>query len=344
MSDFLDTYSGSRIIRRSEVLARGFHDQDIQRELRAGNIMRLAHGAYSAPPSVGDKHMQARELYVRRVLAVAHRMPHAIVSHESAAALYGLPLGKDLQERVHLTRVGLGGSRRGKDFQLHCSRLEPEDHHVMHYRGGNYPAVTVRVTAPARTVLDTCRSGRYASCLALTDAALQNKLVTPPDLERAMEQFVGRMGAARARRVLRASDGRSESPGETRMRFYFAQLGLPPLELQVDVYDSRGVHLGRTDGGYVEDAVLFEFDGDAKYTRLRRPGESLTDVILREKQREHLLIEAGYIVIRFVWKDFYDLDSVRSRVLDAIARGRRSRAAGLVTGSCSPRSPLVVNV
>ena len=49
---------------------------------------------------------------------------------------------------------------------------------------------------------------------------------------------------------------------------------------------------------------MMEFDGDAKYLSLRRPGETIEQCVMREKAREDLLRRlTGWQLIRVIWAD-----------------------------------------
>jgi len=81
-------------------------------------------------------------------------------------------------------------------------------------------------------------------------------------------------------------------------------MGLPPPELQWKVYGPDGRLVGRCDFAWPHHRLLCEFDGKMKYLALRKPGESIEEVVLREKAREDRLRElTGWAMIRIVWAD-----------------------------------------
>ena len=73
-----------------------------------------------------------------------------------------------------------------------------------------------------------------------------------------------------------------------------------------------------------------------KYQALLRPGEDATRAVVREKEREDKLREAGLLVIRVVWADFADPEGLARRMREAMTRGRRAVKAGLVTARLVP--------
>jgi hypothetical protein len=117
--------------------------------------------------------------------------------------------------------------------------------------------------------------------------------------------------------VVEFADGLSESVGESRSRVAIQRAGLPSPVLQWDVTDDRGRWLARTDFGWPRLRTVGEFDGQAKYGRLRRPGQSVADAVLAEKRREDAIRATGLAVVRWAWPDLADFaetaDTLRHR-------------------------------
>lgn len=153
----------------------------------------------------------------------------------------------------------------------------------------------VPVTTVARTVVDVARSGNEAAAIAVADGALHRGLIESAQIALALDVAKHQPGHARCLRLLRRADGRAESVGETFLRIVLDRPGLPPLDLQIEVRDEGGALVGRADGGYLDCGVLLEFDGKIKYESLLRPGESASDAVVREKQREEALTALGWL-------------------------------------------------
>jgi hypothetical protein len=125
--------------------------------------------------------------------------------------------------------------------------------------------------------------------------------------------------------VLRLADPRIESVGEARTSYFFWKHGFPTPVPQYEVYDGS-VLVASLDFALPELGVWFEFDGKVKYGPLVRPGETASDVIFREKNREDLVREiTGWRCFRIVWKDFLDLHALDARIRRFIARIPGSR-------------------
>jgi hypothetical protein len=114
--------------------------------------------------------------------------------------------------------------------------------------------------------------------------------------------------------------------GESLSRLAFARAGWPPDVLQHEVRTDRGVF--RTDFGWLEHGVLGEFDGRVKYGRLLRAGETASDVLVRERERELALERAGWVVVRFTWAEIHDVQLVRARLQAAFRRAEGRRGPG----------------
>lgn len=319
------------VIRR-DLTRSGYTDSEIRTALSNGALVRLGRGSYAHGPAYValDPDDQAR----LRIEAYATRTSALVVSHSSAARWHGLPVLAP-PTPVHVIRPGRGGQRRTDEVHVHAGRLAETSRTVVDGVG---------VTDVATTVVDVARTELLASAVVTGDAALHRGLVTPAELRAALERAASRRGGPAARRAIRAIDGRAESPGESLLRLALVDPVLPGLELQIDIADESGRLVGRADGGYLADGVLLEFDGKIKYGRLRRPGETIQDAVLREKRREERLAELGWLVIRVTWGELRSPGRLIRRVSAACAARRRLVDRGALRGSATPRSPLRIDV
>jgi very-short-patch-repair endonuclease len=126
----------------------------------------------------------------------------------------------------------------------------------------------------------------------------------------------GRNGVLSLRRALHNADPRSESPGETLTRELLLRLRLGQPELQVKVHTVEGSH--RLDFAWRDKKLALEFDGRVKYFDYAPTDE----VIFKERQREKALMEDGWTFIRIKWRDLFQEQEFKIRVLRAL------RAAG----------------
>ncbi|MGN6303161.1 MAG: type IV toxin-antitoxin system AbiEi family antitoxin domain-containing protein [Angustibacter sp.] len=295
----------------AQAVAAGVHNREITTRVARGEWVRLRRGAYTTREvhDAGDD--AARHVLAARAAHLTLQARHAF-SHTTAAVLHGLPLHQlDLGE-VHVTHVDGEGTGRHESGVWHHVGAVPVDDLT---RAGDLPCLAL-----PRTVFDVARVASAGSALVVADAALRRG-TTASDLRRQLEAGMDWPGARAASRVLPLADGRAESVGESLARLVFHDLGLDPDELQVHVRTDAGEF--RVDFAWTRWRIAGEFDGRVKYGRLVRPGETPSDAVWRERQRELAIERAGWIVVRFTWAELHDLELVRHRLLEAIARAQR---------------------
>ncbi len=302
------------LILRSLALADGYDDKEIARNRRSGLWSSVRRGAYVGSASAEGLTRRARHGLLIRATVTKLRRP-AVVSHVSAAVLHGLPLWSVPLTAVHVTRNPAAKSDSDRNLICHVCRLDPDEVTVVD---------GVAVTSPTRTVLDLGRLIGFTPAVIAADEALHRGLTSPELLSSSLENMHGTRGSRNAARVVNFADGRSESVGESRSRVLLAESGLPTPDLQVPVYAEDGFFLGRGDFGYAEEKMIGEFDGQVKYGRLLRPGQSAGESVFEEKRREDAIRDAGWQVARWTWPDL-DVDGlVAARVQRALARSRSS--------------------
>lgn len=273
--------------------------------VRSGDLVRLRTGVYATAKFANQA---AKGDILRHIVQVAaavgtQRMTGAVASHQSAAILHGIDLLKQPdKDVVWLTRPPgryRSGAVRGVRFH---SAAVPEDH-VTHVLG-------LRVTTPARTVLDLARSLPHVDGVVSADSALHAPVTTKAELSAMLEYFKGWPGAVGARKAVEFSDQRSESALESAARVCFAQFGLPAPELQVNVLDDEFRFIGRVDFIWEKYKTIAETDGMGKY---ENPGKAREQI-----RRDIRLRAAGYKVVHFTWAElFNDPAAVIARIRKA---------------------------
>jgi very-short-patch-repair endonuclease len=203
----------------------------------------------------------------------------AVISHESAAILHGLPILWSSELPVLIAPARSGGRNQ---VSLHLTALEESE------RDDWYGAP---VTSVARTVVDIARSKGRSAGLVTADAALREGLTTLEMLGDAVRAATGRPGNVAARWVSEVADPLSESPLESLTRAAILMSGLSKPQLQVWI-PSAGA---RVDLLFAAERVVVEADGMLKYTD--------SEVLRDEKLRQERLERAGYRVVRVTWSD-----------------------------------------
>lgn len=296
---------------RRDLVAAGYTDAELRHAVRSGAVELVRPGAYLAGPSPS----RDEEKHALLVRATAERLaPGAVVSHISAAVLFGLPVWNVALSRVHATRDRGNGGRCRPRTHVHAASLDADELCVVD---------GIMVTSPARTVVDVARTTGFEQAVVVADAALRLGLVEAGGLAAALARGAGRRGTPAARRVVAFADGLSESPGESRSRVAIARAGLPVPVLQWEVRAADGLLIGRTDFAWPELRTVGEFDGRSKYQgRMLRPGETPAHAVLREKRREDEVRGEELGVVRWDWDDLAAFGRVAERLRRSFARTR----------------------
>lgn len=275
-----------------------------ERLLATGQIVRVAHDVYrlNGMPATWQGRIAAAQLSVG---------PDAIVSHRSAAALYGLD-GYDQQQMIHLSIPAVRSPRKPTNVRLH--RCVDYDLIAPQSRQG------ITVTDPARLVLDlyasepnpeVARRGLFS--------ARKKRLTTWKALDECLAQHArhGRRGIARLRADvgLYRRLGCPESAFEDAIARVLMDAGLPEPELQ---------HWVHTPGGRYRIDVAFPGVKVGIEGKSRR--DHFTDEAFEaDPVRDSNLAVAGWIIIHVTWAQ---LQEDPQGVVRRVVRALRSR--GLV--------------
>jgi hypothetical protein len=290
---------------RREAMALGYHDRAIARLVKDGTWHRVRRGAYVSGQTW--RRADHDEKYRLFVLATVRQSNTDVVpSHVSAVALHGGPLWGLSLNSSHLTRLDGRTGRSESGVEQHRGVFRPGD--VIEVDGH-------RVMSPTRAALEVSSISSVEASLCVFDDFLHRGLTTQNMLAARYQTMNAWPGTLHTDIVLRLADGRRESAGESRT-FYVCWRGhLPWPQPQVEVYDENGIFIGRVDFAWPEHGVFLEFDGLRKYLKDRREGESIDDVILREKRREEQICEVtGWRCIRVVWDDLRYPEHLAGRI------------------------------
>jgi hypothetical protein len=293
---------------RPQLLAAGYSDDDLRRLRRTAELARVRRGAYV--PTVDERLRERESRHVLAVRAAVAQLPtESVVSHASAAVLYGMPMWRIPLDRVHVTRDrSSGGGHRRNGLHVHHAPLRPDEIDVVD---------GVPVTTPARTLVDLARGTPFEQAVTIIDAALYADAVTRSALADAVQRTTRWPGNHKARRAIAFAASGVESVGESRSRVLLARFQVPAPVLQWEV--PAPVRIGRTDFAWPELRTVGEFDGRVKYGRLLRPGQQPGDAVFAEKVREDAIRDTGLRVVRWTWDELDSFDAVAARLRRAFA-------------------------
>lgn len=306
------------LIRRTAWLRGGRDDHALRRRARAGELVRVAPGAYVPAPIWAEA--DARQQHALRVRAVVGRLTSdVVVSHESALALHGFPLLGRWPDRVHVVDRGRARTLTSATLVRHAADVVAADL----TSSWGMPSLV-----PVRAALDVARTRDLRGGLVVIDHGLRSRSIS----RSAADSYLAARTAFRGTRVtalaLALADPFSESAGESLSRAGMFEGGLARPVLQKEFRDRAGF-VARVDFWWPCCGVVGEFDGLVKYLgRAERGGRTPEQVVVDEKLREDRIRAVPGVrgFARWVWDD-----ALKQRpMLDRLA------AAGLARCSHGP--------
>ncbi|CAN7507521.1 hypothetical protein [Arthrobacter sp. LjRoot14] len=239
-----------------------------RRRLRAGDLMRPCTGARVLAA--------AEETLLLRVAAVG-AVTGAIVSHLSAALLWGFPLPLACRNRdeIHLTVPAGRRAPRRTGVIGHQLDLEPAE-----ITAGRL----VQCTSPLRTWFDLAGMLELEDLVVAGDFLLRrrNPLSTLAELDGFLAAKAARPGyrkAMRARVLLRAN---TDSAKETEVRLLLRRYGLPEPAVNVPMFDEMGRWIQDPDMSYERERVAIQYDGAHHASAVQRRSDIFRDENARE--------------------------------------------------------------
>jgi hypothetical protein len=167
-----------------------------------------------------------------------------------------------------------------------------------------------------RTALEVTTCASTEVSLIVVNDFLHRRLTTVPDLQQRYAAMCHDPYTLKTDLVLRLADPRLESLAETRTWFMCYRHGVRAPTPQYQLRDDIGDLIARLDFAWPELGVWLEVDGRQKYVKYLREGESVVDVVLREKERESMIAEiTGWRCIRITWADLADPAATVARII-----------------------------
>jgi hypothetical protein len=261
------------VVTRAQLLDAGFSAGDIAYRLKVGRLLAVHRGVYAVghlPPSPHAKSMAA-------VLACG---PHAVLSHRSAAVLYGLI-------RYHgPIDVTAPTKRAHRGIVLHRSATADR---TTHYG--------IPVTTPARTVLDLADVLDPASLTRAVNEARLRHLLSAADLERTLAGSPGRRTGA-----FESTHAPTRSVFEDMFLAFIDRHDLPRPEV------NQHIHGYEVDMLWRPQRLVAELDGRAYHEHSFE----------RDREKDAHLLAAGLTTIRVTWRRLTETPDREARRLHAL--------------------------
>ena len=240
------------VFSRTQALAAGFTSDQIRWALKTSRWFALRRGLYADSAAFNqlcptDQHL------LQAFAAMSHLTCPSMISHRSAAFLYGLPAYRNPQ-RVCLT-VSRDQRRTMADVDLYTTRDFGRDNSLLNHRF----TMAIAITTLARTVVDVARTSDLPETLVVADAALHTSRVTKAELNNVLDGLWRWPHVDRARRALEHADPRCSDPQISWVRGLFIENQLPIPDFHVAIHE-RNKLIGRFDFAWPELGVLAHVD------------------------------------------------------------------------------------
>ncbi|MFF5176883.1 type IV toxin-antitoxin system AbiEi family antitoxin domain-containing protein [Micromonospora sp. NPDC000316] len=291
------------MITLAQALRVGLTRDQVRQLHRSGSWQRLLRGCFVPDAGLSDSTLRRA-----RIRAAVHSLgPGAFAVLDTALELRGIA-GLRRSPQVHVS-VPVDRPRPQRALApwliVHQLTLGPGD--VDEVAG-------VRTTSALRAVADVIlRVDRYPA-VSVLDSALNLNHLTPAQLALIPGLIQGRRGAVAARSHIAEADGRAQSPLETRTRLRCVDGRVPPDALQLEVRDDDGYLLGIGDLGWRGPRVIAEADG--------RDAHGTPEAAYADRRRQNRLVNAGWTILRFTWRDTLAPDYIPHTVRQAISANR----------------------
>ena len=247
----------------------------------AGRLFRVHHGVYF----VGHAERTSLAYAEAAVLACG---PRTALSHDSAAALWGLrkwPRIPEVSSALHRRRLGIRSHR--------TTTLT---------RGEVTIRKGIRVTTVARTIADIAPRLTDEQLTRVIHEARREHLLTNRALRRLLK------ACPRAAELVDPDEPPGESALDDAFRVFLKRRHLPRPEFQVQW------HGHRVDALYDDHRLIIELDG--------RQDHGQWDRIEQDHVRDALAIELGYDTLRITWRRLHKEADELERQLRAILAAR----------------------
>jgi len=293
LESVLDSQDG--LIRRDQAIAAGLAPTRVDDLLRRSRWTRVLPGIYLAGAGAMqlDQRIRAGWLWGGADSVIAG----AAASHWN---------GQHHREPVDVVDVIVGPGRRlsvQPGYRVLRSEVAVRDWRWVR---------DVRVTTTARTCLDLARAQRDPD----VEEALRRRMVTVPQLQRALERGAYRRGQRAARTLVAEMLSGPWSRGETKAHRHLREAGVTGWVANLRVASGGAVQFIDIAFEYVKLAI--EIDGFGAHGN---PAAMASDLA-----KQNRLVEEGWTVLRFTWHDLNDPARFVAVVLRNLERLRATTA------------------
>jgi very-short-patch-repair endonuclease len=264
------------VVARRQLLQQGWSEEELDWRIRAGRLHRVHAGVYSLSP---------RQLLSRQgwwMAAVLASGPDALLSHQAAAALWGLRGYSGGAAHVTAPRK----STSTKRIRRHCSYVQPDE------RGAEEG---IPVTSVHRTIYDLAALVPLDVVVAMIKEAEYRNRYDRLSLPQLLERHPGKRGSRKLQlalqRITEEPTGRKRSKLEERFAPFLRRHRLPLPRFNDWIL--LGHKRYQADCHWPDLRLIVELDG--------WEGHSTRSAFQDDRARDRALKVAGYSVVHLTW-------------------------------------------
>jgi putative AbiEi antitoxin of type IV toxin-antitoxin system/transcriptional regulator with AbiEi antitoxin domain of type IV toxin-antitoxin system/uncharacterized protein DUF559 len=274
---------------RQQLLDLGLGSEAIRYRVKAGRLIAVHTGVYA----VGHVPISPPDRAYAAVLACG---PDAVLSHGSAASLWGV----DKRWRTPF-EVTVPSARRRSGIRIHRNSLHRRD--IRRHDG-------IRVTSPARTVLDISPRLRDKALVRAVNDLRIARYLQPQDLQELVDRTPTHQGAPRIRNLIDPKRSPTRSELEDAFQDLTTRFGLPPALINARVAGYE------VDVLFPEEKVIVELDG-YEFHATREAFET-------DRERDATMLEHGHQTVRITWDRMTNRREREAARLNRILAARRA--------------------
>jgi very-short-patch-repair endonuclease len=274
------------VISRAQLLALGLGRGGIRHRVASGRLHPIHRGVFA----VGHRVLSREGHWLAAVLAAG---PGAVISHRSAAALWGIHDSRRAKVDVTAPR-----QCRRPGIDAHHTTLAHDE--ITQERG-------IPVTTPARTLLDLAEQLTPQRLERAVHEAEYRRLTSPLSVDALLTRHPKRRGTAALRTILNRNDlGRTRTKTELEIAF-LAFLDAHHIE-RPKVNEPIGPYT--VDALWPEQRLIAELDS--------RQAHHTTRAFEDDRARDRALLTTGYRVLRITWRHLHEDDATIAAQLRAL--------------------------
>ena len=286
--------------------------------MRAGDLETPFRGVRRAvapeQPETRDAAELARRSYDALVLDcisfLARERQPVVISHVTAARLYGMPLPRRLENRRFLDVAAIVPAHAPQGAGVIGHRLEAGSVSIRLLRG-------IPVPSPVDTWLQLGPLLGVDELILVGDFLVRRKrpFATLDELQDVVSGLRGKRGVRLLRAAMPDIRSGTDSPAETRTRLIIVRAGLPEPVIGYTVYDRNGFFVGTPDLAFVAERVALDYEGDI---------HRVDQATFREDiERREMFQDAGWRHIRVTGDHLARPGHLIDRVSSALALAQR---------------------